>query len=54
MKSLIDDPRQAAYASSLLYALSTSEKQTKIKLYLQMNKDFIATYVIKNRLKALF
>lgn len=54
METVFPDSRQAAYASSMLYSLSISEKQTQIQLYLQMNKDFIATYALQNRLQGFF
>ena len=54
MSERIDDPRQAAYISSLLYSLSTSEKQTQVTLYLQMNKNFMAIHALKSRLGAIF
>ncbi len=54
MVETISDDYQANYLSSLLYSLSTSEDQIKIRIYLQMNKDFTAVYVLKNRLRALF
>lgn len=54
MEQVISDPRHAAYTSSMLYSLSISEKQTQIQLYIQMNKDFIATYALQNRLQGFF
>lgn len=42
------------YLSSLLYTLYTSEMKSEVTLYLQLSKDFTASFFIENRLSNLF
>ena len=40
--------------SQLLYTLSVSEKKVQVRIYLQIIKDFYASYFIKTRLSSLY
>lgn len=42
------------FLSNLLYTLYTSEMKSEVTLYLQLSKDFTASFFIENRLSNLF
>ncbi|KGL38171.1 hypothetical protein DUK53_12385 [Listeria sp. SHR_NRA_18] len=54
LSPIIDDESHLELICNLLHSLLHSERSPKIKIYLQMTKDFTAIYVIKNRLSSLY
>lgn len=54
LEALLPDTALTPFFSSLLYSLSLSERQLKIRIYLQMTKDFTAPYILKNRLAGIY
>ncbi|EOA3011345.1 helix-turn-helix domain-containing protein [Enterococcus faecalis] len=51
---LITDNSYLQLLSSFLYNLYSSQIKTEVKIYLQMSKDFTASFIIENKLSNLY
>lgn len=51
---IVDNVDHRTLIATALYTLFTSKKSAQIKIYLQMIKDFTASYFIENRLLSLY
>lgn len=51
---LFEDKELEKYIAGLLYTISSSKKETTLKLYIQMSKVFTNVYIIEKRIRAVF
>ncbi|GEU13490.1 aspartate aminotransferase [Bacillus anthracis] len=54
LASLTISENHKKFLSNLLYTLFTSEAKSEVTIYLQLSKDFTASFFIENRLSNLF